>query len=440
MTTLTQKCVGDYALGDKLGEGTFGKVRVATHLKTGETFAVKIIEKQGLGPDHIMRLKREVAILKVVKHPCIVDLKEVLATDNHIYLVLKLLGGGEVWQPGRKMEEAEARTHFQRLLDGLAWCHSKGIAHRDLKPENLLVNEEGKLVISDFGLSSLPDPDQDDGMLYTFCGSPNFVAPEVLQENGYEGQSVDVWSCGVILFAMLAGHLPFDELKLHHLTQKIMTGQYQFPSHFSRDVKDLLKKILTVDPRKRASVAQILKHRWVQVDYVQVNPTVDLDQEAESLDVEEAFETVEVVRDVARVVEADGWACPSLDAFDIINLSNIVNLESLFATTEDDSTDVGRMVGKRMHCTSPVDGETLLSRCAQSASDYGCKVMLHSHCPSRLKILLDLGHGGNVMAQAEIYHLALSLHLLEVRFVSGHALAFDALCQELQRGMQDILL
>ncbi|KAI8550209.1 hypothetical protein RHMOL_Rhmol06G0087200 [Rhododendron molle] len=190
--------VGKYEVGRTIGEGTFAKVKFAQNTETGGSVAMKVLDRSTIFKHKMVdQIKREISIMKLVRHPNVVRLHEV--------------------HRGR-LSEAEARKYFQQLIDGVDYCHSKGVYHRDLKPENLLLDSQGNLKISDFGLSALPG----DGvsLLRTTCGTPNYVAPEVLSHKGYDGAVADVWSCGVILYVLMAGYLPFDELDLTTLYSK----------------------------------------------------------------------------------------------------------------------------------------------------------------------------------------------------------------------------
>ena len=165
------------------------------------------------------------------------------------------------------LEEAQARMYFHQLVDAVSYCHSKGVSHRDLKPENLLVDDNGDLKISDFGLSALVKGDGNQTraeLLHTTCGTPNYVAPEVLADNGYDGPAADTWSLGVILYVLLAGFLPFDEPTMSALFRKIGKADFAYPSWFSQDVRHLIDRILLVDVSKRYSLEQILQHPWMQ--------------------------------------------------------------------------------------------------------------------------------------------------------------------------------
>ncbi|CAI5533277.1 unnamed protein product [Closterium sp. Naga37s-1] len=219
------KRVGKYELGRTLGEGNFAKVKLGQDVESGRRVAIKVMDKDRILQHRMAdQIKREVSIMKMVRHPNIVQLIEVLASRNKIFMVLEFAAGGELFDRivyrGR-LSESEARRYFQQLVDAVDCCHAKGVCHRDLKPENLLVDERGNLKVSDFGLSALPQQQHRDGLLHTTCGTPNYVAPEVLHNKGYDGRKADVWSCGVILFVLLAGYVPFDEPDLVLLYDKV---------------------------------------------------------------------------------------------------------------------------------------------------------------------------------------------------------------------------
>jgi serine/threonine protein kinase len=263
------KKIGKYELGHTLGSGAFSKVKLATDTQTGEKWAVKIIDKEQLAREHLEeQLKREIAIMKSLSHPHIVYLKEVMQTHNHIYMVLEVVKGGELFDrivEAKKFEESVARRYFQQLVGAVKYCHSQGIAHRDIKPENLLLDERDNLKISDFGLSNL-QPSNRAGLLQTVCGTPNYVAPEVLKERGYDGFKADAWSCGIVLFVMLAGYLPFDDQNQNALFNKIERGDYRMSRTFTDGAKDLISKLILVDPAKRVGLDEVMKHPWFQVD------------------------------------------------------------------------------------------------------------------------------------------------------------------------------
>ncbi|KAG8345851.1 Protein kinase domain [Trypanosoma vivax] len=260
--------IGRYELSKTLGSGNFSKVKVGRDVETGKEWAIKIIDKEQLVRERMEeQLKREIAVMKVLHQPNIIELREVMQTTNHIYLVLELVTGGELFDKiatARRFDEPTARHYFHQLIAGIHYCHSQGIAHRDLKPENLLLDANDTLKISDFGLSHLHNCNSggQGTMLQTVCGTPNYVAPEVLKERGYDGVMADVWSCGVVLFVMLAGYLPFDDENVNALFTKIERGEYRMARHFSPGARDLISRMLTVDPRRRITVAEIVHHPW----------------------------------------------------------------------------------------------------------------------------------------------------------------------------------
>jgi len=267
------KKIGKYELGKTLGSGNFSKVKLGVDPETKEQVAVKIIEKEQLVKERMEeQLRREIAVMKQLKHSNIVQLKEVMQTANHIYLVLELVTGGELFDKivqAKRFDEPTARRYFHQLIMGIFYCHQQGIAHRDLKPENLLLDGNDVLKITDFGLSNLQrvGPNGAGTLLQTVCGTPNYVAPEVLAEKGYNGIFADCWSCGVVLFVMLAGYLPFDDPNMNALFNKIERGDYRMARHFSDPVKDLIGKLLTVDPSKRLTTDGIIAHPWFQIGF-----------------------------------------------------------------------------------------------------------------------------------------------------------------------------
>ncbi|RNE99714.1 serine/threonine protein kinase [Trypanosoma rangeli] len=267
------KRIGKYELGKTLGSGNFSKVKLARDVETGKEWAIKIMDKGQLVRERMEeQLKREISVMKMLHQPNIIELREVMQTTNHIYLVLELVAGGELFDKiaeAKRFDEPTARRYFHQLIAGIHYCHSQGIAHRDLKPENLLLDANDTLKISDFGLSNIHSGNAAGRgtMLQTVCGTPNYVAPEVLKEQGYDGVKADVWSCGVVLFVMLAGYLPFDDDNVNALFTKIERGEYRMARHFSPDVRDLISKMLVVDPNKRVTVEEIMRHPWFIVDW-----------------------------------------------------------------------------------------------------------------------------------------------------------------------------
>jgi len=213
--------VCDYVLGKTLGVGNFGKVKVATHEPTGKKVAVKILNRQKLRALEMgKKVRREIEIMRLCNHAHIIRLYEVIDTQRDIFVILEYVSGGELFdyivQHG-KLQENEARRFFQQIVSGVGYLHQQRVIHRDLKPENLLLDENNNIRIADFGLSNII---HDGFFLKTSCGSPNYAAPEVISGNLYPGPEVDVWSCGVILYALLCGCLPFDDENIPNLFKK----------------------------------------------------------------------------------------------------------------------------------------------------------------------------------------------------------------------------
>ncbi|KAG4962068.1 hypothetical protein JHK86_038936 [Glycine max] len=244
--------VGKYEVGRTIGEGTFAKVKFARNSETGDPVALKILDKEKVLKHKMAeQIRREVATMKLIKHPNVVRLCEVMGSKTKIYIVLEFVTGGELFDKivnhGR-MSENEARRYFQQLINAVDYCHSRGVYHRDLKPENLLLDAYGNLKVSDFGLSALSQQVRDDGLLHTTCGTPNYVAPEVLNDRGYDGVTADLWSCGVILFVLVAGYLPFDDPNLMNLYKKISVAEFTCPPWLSFSARKLITRILDPDP------------------------------------------------------------------------------------------------------------------------------------------------------------------------------------------------
>ncbi|GJM92713.1 hypothetical protein PR202_ga09206 [Eleusine coracana subsp. coracana] len=211
------------------------------------------------------QIKREISIMRLVKHPNVLQLFEVMASKSKIYFVLEYAKGGELFNKiakGGKLSEDSARRYFHQLISAVDYCHSRGVYHRDLKPENLLLDDNENLKVSDFGLSALAESKRQDGLLHTTCGTPAYVAPEVLSRKGYDGAKADVWSCGVILFVLVAGYLPFHDTNLIEMYRKISRAEFRCPRSFSTELKDLLYKILDPDPSTRISISRIKRSAW----------------------------------------------------------------------------------------------------------------------------------------------------------------------------------
>ncbi|XP_031112657.1 CBL-interacting serine/threonine-protein kinase 9 isoform X4 [Ipomoea triloba] len=387
-TPVTRTRVGKYELGNTLGEGSFAKVKYATNLTSGESVAIKIIDR-----DRILRhkmvegIKREISTMKLIKHPNVIRIFEVLASKTKIYIVLEYANGGELFDKiarhGR-LKEDEARGYFQQLINAVDYCHSRGVYHRDLKPENLLLDSFGILKVSDFGLSALPKQVREDGLLHTACGTPNYVAPEVLADKGYNGTSADVWSCGVILFVLMAGYLPFDEPNLTVLYRRIQKASFAFPSWFSSSSKKLIKRILDPNPVTRITIPEILKNDWFKKGYKP--PHFQPDEDVTLDDVDAVFNDSEenLVTEMKEKPE-------SMNAFELISRSHGFNLENLFE--------------KQM-----------------------------------IKLQGDkTGRKGHLSVATEVFEVAPSLHMVQLRKTGGDTLEFHKFYKNLNSGLKDIV-
>ncbi|XP_046428429.1 serine/threonine-protein kinase MARK2-like isoform X10 [Neodiprion fabricii] len=264
--------IGKYRLLKTIGKGNFAKVKLAKHVPTGKEVAIKIIDKTQLNPGSLQKLFREVRIMKMLDHPNIVKLFQVIETEKTLYLVMEYASGGEVFDylvlHGR-MKEKEARAKFRQIVSAVQYCHQKKIIHRDLKAENLLLDSEMNIKIADFGFSNEFTPGN---KLDTFCGSPPYAAPELFQGKKYDGPEVDVWSLGVILYTLVSGSLPFDGSTLRELRERVLRGKYRIPFYMSTDCENLLKKFLVLNPTKRASLEvrgdkNIMKDKWMNMGY-----------------------------------------------------------------------------------------------------------------------------------------------------------------------------
>ncbi|KAG5934455.1 ATP binding [Claviceps sorghi] len=262
----TEQRIGAYKIVRTLGEGSFGKVRLAIHQGTGQQVALKIIARKKLiSRDMAGRVEREIEYLQLLRHPHIIKLYTVIKTHSEIIMVLEYAAGelfDYIVQNGR-MKEPEARRFFQQMLCAVEYCHRHKIVHRDLKPENLLLDDNLNVKIADFGLSNIMT---DGNFLKTSCGSPNYAAPEVIGGKLYAGPEVDVWSCGIILYVLLVGRLPFDDEHIPSLFAKIARGTYSIPQWMPSGAANLIKRMLVVNPVQRATIEEIRQDPWFLTD------------------------------------------------------------------------------------------------------------------------------------------------------------------------------
>uniref|UniRef100_A0A8D2BAA7 non-specific serine/threonine protein kinase n=1 Tax=Sciurus vulgaris TaxID=55149 RepID=A0A8D2BAA7_SCIVU len=250
--------INHYHLLQTIGHGGFGQVKLARHLLTGAEVAVKILPKER----QVFPVLSEPDILMTLSHPHVIQLFQVIETVQNVYIVMEYAGGGELShhiQAGG-MQEEEARRLFRQIARAVGYCHKNGVVHRDLKVENIMLDARGNIKLIDFGLSTKFIS----GLkLNRFWGTLTYLAPEIALQQEYEGPPVDVWSLGVILYFMLTGKCPFMGITAKHLLKLIVRGRYQIPHHVPMHAQNLICKILTVNPKQRPSVEQILQHPWL---------------------------------------------------------------------------------------------------------------------------------------------------------------------------------
>ncbi|KAK6121711.1 hypothetical protein DH2020_044545 [Rehmannia glutinosa] len=303
-----------YELGKLLGCGAFAKVYHARDVATGQSVAIKVVNKSRLNNNAILmaNIKREISIMRRLRHQHIVKLFEVMATRGKIYFVLEFVKGGELFAKVAKGRFSEdlGRKYFQQLISAVSYCHLRGVYHRDLKPENLLVDENGDLKVSDFGLSALTDQVRADGLLHTLCGTPAYVAPEILAKKGYDGAKIDVWSCGVVLFVLTAGYLPFNDPNLMSMYKKIYKGEFRCPKWMSPDLKRFLSRLLDTNPETRITINEIKGDPWFKKGYREIkhedsisSAVFKVAEDVDRLTVEESPERV--IEKVEEVVKAE---------------------------------------------------------------------------------------------------------------------------------------
>ncbi|KAL4296319.1 hypothetical protein GQ457_12G016920 [Hibiscus cannabinus] len=424
--------VGKYEIGRTIGEGTFAKVKFAQNTETGESVAMKVLDRITIIKHKMVdQIKREISIMKLVRHPYVVRLHEVIASRTKIYIILEYITGGELFDKivhNGRLSESEARRYFQQLIDGVEYCHSKGVYHRDLKPENLLLDSLGNLKISDFGLSALPE--QGVSLLRTTCGTPNYVAPEVLSHKGYDGAVADVWSCGVILYVLLAGYLPFDELDLTTLYSKIERAEFSCPSWFPVGAKSLIHRILDPNPQTRMTIEQIRSDEWFKKSYV---PVKLLEYEDINLDdVNAVFDDPNVDKE-ERGDEPSGnedTGPLSLNAFDLIILSQGLNLATLFDRGKDNMKYQTRFVSQK-------PARVVLSTMEVVAQSMGYKTHIRNY---KMRVEgLSASKTSHLSVILEVFDVAPTFLMVDIQKAAGDAGEYLKFYQVFHSNLEDII-
>lgn len=421
--------LGKYEVGRTIGEGTFAKVKFARNTETGENVAIKVLAKSTILKHRMVeQIKREISIMKIVRHPCIVRLHEVLASQTKIYIIQEFVTGGELFDKivhlGR-LSEDEARRYFQQLIDAIAHCHSKGVYHRDLKPENLLLDFQENLKISDFGLSALPQ--QGVELLYTTCGTPNYVAPEVLSNRGYDGAAADVWSCGIILYVLMAGYLPFEETDLPTLYTKIKAAEFSCPFWFSPGATSLIQKIIDPNPQTRIKIDGIKRDPWFRKNYravrAKADEVVNLDDvRAVFDDIEDAF--------VSEKSEDSESGPLVMNAFEMITLSQGLNLSALFDRRQD-------YVKRQTRFVSCQPAKVIIETIEAAAESLGLKVHTRDY-KTRIEGV-TANRAGQFAVVLEVFQVAPSLFMVDVRKAAGDTLEYHKFYKTFCTKIDDVI-
>ncbi|XP_020600309.1 CBL-interacting protein kinase 23-like [Phalaenopsis equestris] len=420
--------VGRYELGRMLGEGSFAKVKFARNVETGENVAIKILNKENvLRHKMIGQIKREISTMKLIKHPNVIRMYEVMASKAKIYIVLEFVTGGELFDKiasrGR-MKEDEARKYFQQLINAVDYCHSRGVFHRDLKPENLLLDSNGVLKVSDFGLSALPQQVREDGLLHTTCGTPNYVAPEVINNKGYDGAKADLWSCGVILFVLMAGYLPFEDSNLMSLYKNIFKADFTCPTWFSTSAKKLIKRILDPNPQTRITIAEVVESEWFKKGY---QPPSFEAADTSLDDVNAIFNESDEPQNL--VVEHREERPALMNAFELISTSQGLNLGTLF------EKPMG-IVKKETRFASKAPAAEILSKIEEAAKPLGFNIEKRKY---KLKLQGEkCGRKGPLAIATEVFEVAPSLNMVELRKANGDTLEFHKFYNNISVGLKDI--
>ncbi|KAL5713446.1 cAMP-dependent protein kinase [Ranunculus cassubicifolius] len=421
--------IGKYEVGRTLGKGSFGKVKFARNDQTGENFAIKILEKDKLLERKMLdQIKHEISTMRLVRHPNVIHMFEVMASKTKIYIVLEFVTGGQLFDKiarSGRLKEDEARTYFQQLITAVDYCHSRGVYHRDLKPENLLLDANGMLKISDFGLSALPQQVQEDGLLHTPCGTANYVAPEVIKGKGYDGASADLWSCGVILFVLMAGYLPFDDSNLVILYRKICKADFTCPAWFSTNAKKLVKKILDPNPTSRITMSDLIEDTWFKKGY---KPPIFEETETSADDVEAVFSES---GDSGKLVSPKREDRPiTMNAFELISTSEGLNLGSLFEKS------VG-LVKRETRFTSKCPANEIVSKIEEAVIPLGFSVKKNKY---KIKLKGEkTGRKGQLSVATEVFEVASSLFVVELRKTQGDTLEFHKFYKSTMAALKDIV-
>ncbi|KAK6932930.1 NAF domain [Dillenia turbinata] len=422
-----------FELGRLLGQGNFAKVYYARNLQSGQSVAIKIIDKEKILKAGLTdQIKREISTMRQVNHPNVLQLHEVLATKTKIYFVIEYAKGGELFKKVAKgrLKEKVARKYFQQLISAVDFCHSRGVYHRDLKLENILLDENGTLKVSDFGLSAVVESKHQDGLLHTTCGTPAYVAPEVLSRRGYDGVKADIWSCGVILFVLLAGCLPFYDTNIIEMYRKISKAEYKCPNWFPSQVCKLLSKMLDPNPHSRISITKIKENPWFRKG-LNIQP-LNSGTEIKKIAPQDAGAVFTPHEDGSVTLEAKcGHIKPTnLNAFDIISLSTGLDFSVLFVEADQKN---------EIQFTSSKSASTIISKLEEISRNLKLKILKKDGGLLKLEGSNE-GRNGIFSLDAEIFEFTPSFHLVELKKSSGDTLEYQKVLKEhIRPALKDIV-
>ncbi|EOA12435.1 hypothetical protein CARUB_v10028322mg [Capsella rubella] len=434
-----------YDVGRLLGQGTFAKVYYGRSILTNQSVAIKMIDKEKvMKVGLIEQIKREISVMRIARHPNVVELYEVMATKTRIYFVMEYCKGGELFNKVAKgkLRDDVAWKYFYQLINAVDFCHSREVYHRDIKPENLLLDDNENLKVSDFGLSALADCKRQDGLLHTTCGTPAYVAPEVINRKGYDGTKADIWSCGVVLFVLLAGYLPFHDSNLMEMYRKIGKADFKAPSWFAPEVRRLLCKMLDPNPETRITIARIRESSWFRKGlHMKQKKMEKRIKEMNSVEAGVAgpsengagpSENGEGPRENGdRVTEENDTDEPTnLNAFDIIALSAGFDLAGLF----------GDVYNKReSRFTSQKPASVIISKLEEVAQRLKLSIRKREAGLFKLERLKE-GRKGILSMDAEIFQVTPTFHLVEVKKSNGDTLEYQKLvAEDLRPALSDIV-
>ena len=420
-----------YDVGRLLGQGTFAKVYYGRSVDTNQSVAIKMIDKDKVMKVGLMdQIKREISVMRIAKHPNVVELYEVMATKTRIYFVMEYCKGGELFNKVAKgkLRDDVAWKYFHQLINAVDFCHSRQVYHRDIKPENLLLDDNENLKVSDFGLSALADCKRQDGLLHTTCGTPAYVAPEVINRKGYDGTKADIWSCGVVLFVLLAGYLPFHDSNLMEMYRKIGKGDFKAPSWFAPEVRRLLCKMLDPNPETRITIAKIRESSWFRKGlHMKQKKMEKRVRETNSAEASAAGPS----ENGGSVREENNTDQPtSINAFDIIASSAGFDLTGLFGDVYDK---------RESRFTSQKPASVIISKLEEVAQRLKLSIRKREAGLFKLETSKE-GRKGKLSMDAEIFQVTPTFHMVEVKKSNGDTLEYQKLVKEdLRPALADIV-